>query len=100
MKDSKLTPSLLARYALACITRAQASAFMTQVRALPETDGNESRGIYFVIVPLLVTLPGWHNWLARETFIDFRRDLKAVSSSLTSGVVIFLLVFFASPFVA
>ena len=25
--------------------------------------------------------PGWHNWLARETF-----NLKAVSSSLTSGV--------------
>lgn len=24
--------------------------------------------------------PGWHNWLARETF-----NLKAVSSSLTSG---------------
>jgi hypothetical protein len=31
-------------------------------------------------------MPGWHNWLARETF-----NLKAVSSSLTSGELFLLL---------
>jgi hypothetical protein len=30
-------------------------------------------------------MPGWHNWLARETF-----NLKAVSSSLTSGEIFLL----------
>jgi hypothetical protein len=37
-------------------------------------------------------LPGWHNWLARKTFN--LRDLKAESSSLSSGVIVFFVYFF------
>jgi hypothetical protein len=72
--------------------------FGQYVRALCEVGRDINVEVYahHMIQSLSLLRPAWHNWLARETFTNYR-DLKVESSSLSVGVLLLLFLVPVSP---